>query len=72
MKTYKKTNGHCNVPTRNAGGLGIWVSTQRIKYKKAGKLDNDQISRLESIGFAWKVKPGRRVSEQRQKEMLTT
>ena len=65
LKRYKKTNGHCNVPVRNAGGLGGWVRMQRHNYKKAGKLDNDRISRLESIGFAWKAKIGRRVSEQR-------
>ena len=64
LKRYKKTNGHCNVPTKS-GGLGVWVSNQRTNYKKAGKLDNDQISRLESIGFAWKPKRGPRVSEQR-------
>ena len=53
LKTYKKTNGHCNVP-QSAGVLGDWVSRQRENYNKAGKLDNDRISRLESIGFVWK------------------
>ena len=65
LKQYKTENGHCNIPVRNAGGLGGWVKRQRENYKKEGKLDNDKISRLESIGFVWKAKLGRRVSEQR-------
>ena len=65
LKKYKKAHGHCNVPQRYSGGLGGWVNNQRIKYRVAGKLDNDQISRLESSGFEWKPKRGPRVSEQR-------
>ena len=52
LKKYKNTNGHCNVPRNYSGGLGVWVE-QPITKKK--KLDNDKISKLESIGFVWKM-----------------
>ena len=48
---FKSENGDCNVP-RKQGSLGMWVGTQRMTYKK-GKLSQDRIGLLESIGFEW-------------------
>ena len=54
LKTYEKENGDCLVPG-STKKLGRWVQTQREKYKK-GKLDEDQLRCLESIGFVWKLR----------------
>jgi len=50
---YNKKNGNCRVP-RKHGALGNWVDNQRSKYKK-GKLSQERIAQLESIGFEWLV-----------------
>ena len=51
---FKELNGHCNArrDRQNYESLGRWVSHQREKYRK-GKLSEDKISKLESIGFIW-------------------
>lgn len=63
---YRKANGHCKVPTnfRDNRGLGIWVQEQRRNYKllKQGKkpkakLTDEQIERLDGIGFHWGYTP---------------
>ncbi len=57
LKKYKENHGNCNVPkywSKNKR-LGNWVSVQRSKYKN-GKLGDDNINRLENIGFEWKVR----------------
>ena len=54
LKTYEKENGDCLVPG-STKKLGRWVQTQRENYKK-GKLDEDQLRCLESIGFVWKLR----------------
>ncbi|EJK74183.1 hypothetical protein THAOC_04153, partial [Thalassiosira oceanica] len=51
LKEYREKHGDCNV-SYDQGSLGIWVSTQRQKYKK-GKLSDERIARLESIDFVW-------------------
>ena len=48
---YSNEHGNCNVP-HSHGSLGSWVQTQRSIYKK-GKLLQDRIDLLESIGFVW-------------------
>ena len=53
---YKTEHGDCSIPTRQAP-LGKWVNTQRQQYKK-GKLSQDRIDRLISIGFKWTQKEG--------------
>ncbi|EJK53828.1 hypothetical protein THAOC_26655, partial [Thalassiosira oceanica] len=47
----KGKNGDCNVP-ESQGSLGVWVSQQRRYYKK-GKLSQERLDLLESIGFCW-------------------
>ncbi|EDN70824.1 helicase domain protein [Beggiatoa sp. PS] len=51
---YKKENGDCNVPQRDVNNkrLGRWVRTQR-KAKQDGKLSQERIQRLETLGFIW-------------------
>ena len=53
---YKKVHGHCNVSTLSKEylRLGNWVRTQRGRRRK-GTLGNEQIQRLEQIGFAWEI-----------------
>ena len=48
---YRSEHGDCDVPW-SQGKLGKWVSTQRRVYKK-GKLSQDRIDRLLTIGFKW-------------------
>ena len=55
---YKAKYGDCNFPT-NAGKLGTWVNHQRQRYKK-GKLPQDRIDQLESIGFDWTPPRGKK------------
>ena len=48
---FKCENGDCNVPSRQ-GPLGVWVGFQRQYYKK-GKLSQERVDLLDSIGFSW-------------------
>ncbi|MDC3069748.1 Helicase associated domain protein, partial [Prochlorococcus sp. AH-736-D21] len=51
--SFKKINGHLNVPQRGTP-LGTWVSSQR-KSKSSGTINNKKVELLESIGFMWNV-----------------
>ena len=51
LTKYKNENGDCNVPERQ-GPLGEWVKRQRQSFKK-GKLSQERVDMLESIGFSW-------------------
>ena len=57
LLTYKKEHGHCSVPAvyKSFRSFGNWVVNQRSFYKK-GKLCTDRISKLEALGFEWKVR----------------
>ena len=56
LKLYKETNGDCfpgrGFKTSRGTNLGSWCTGQRSKKKK-GSLTNDQIKRLNEIGFVW-------------------
>lgn len=53
LVTYKEEHGDCNVPNvKGVNGLGPWVNTQKVTYKK-GKLSEERVQRLNSIGFVW-------------------
>ncbi len=56
LLTYKKINGHCNVPNHWSKNqqLGEWVANQRA-FRKKGKLSEDRIQRLNQIGFLWDI-----------------
>jgi superfamily II DNA or RNA helicase len=57
LLTYKKEHGHCSVPAvyKSFRSFGNWVVNQRSFYKK-GKLSTDRISKLDALGFEWKVR----------------
>ena len=51
---FKNNTGHCKVPARYSLNkkLGSWVSLIRASFHE-GRLPDDKINRLESIGFDW-------------------
>ena len=51
---YKDEHGDCNVPHQFSQNptLATWCNNQRRTMKK-GKMSQDRIARLESIGFKW-------------------
>jgi hypothetical protein len=60
---YKKSYGHCNVPSNysNNRQLAVWVKRQRRQYKffwdgKPSSMTNQRITALESIGFEWELR----------------
>ena len=57
LEKYMETHGNCDVSSRH-GSFGIWVFTQRQKYRllkegKSSPMSDDRIRKLESIGFQW-------------------
>ncbi len=54
LTIFKKSFGHCNVPTNydEDKTLGGWVSTQRY-IKKKGELSAAKIHLLDELGFEW-------------------
>lgn len=54
LEKFKEQFDDCDVPLRwpENPKLGIWVVTQRTRYKK-GNLSEEQIERLEEKGFVW-------------------
>lgn len=54
LKTFKKREGHCNVPARYRSNaqLGAWVYAQRDRRHK-GTLPQEQLQKLSAIGFEW-------------------
>ena len=54
LERYKREYGHARVPTcyKDNPLLGRWVANQRVTYLQ-GKLTDDRIERLESLGFEW-------------------
>ncbi len=54
---FKNLYGNCNVPRgwqRNPE-LSNWVNRQRRQYK-TGQLDEEQIKKLEDVGFLWDIR----------------
>jgi hypothetical protein len=68
LKGYQQaSNGHCNVPQREEGGLGCWLHTQRTNYRQ-GVLGAQRQTLLEAIsGMQWSVRDA--VWEERLVEM---
>ena len=65
LEAFKSEFGHCNVPVKYSvnPSLGSWCSTMRCTHKQIQQgqtpkmnLTQDQIERLEEIGFKWKLK----------------
>lgn len=70
-KAYKRAHGNLNVPSQfvseQGTKLGTWLINQRMKYKK-GKLTQEQIRLLNSIGFAWDLEDPWALSYRRAEE----
>ena len=67
---YFKDNGHLQIPQNyevNGKKLGVWISTQRVQYKK-GMLKKDEIDRLNAIGMVWEPKRCGRIKDEKQWE----
>lgn len=59
LEKFKAANGHCRVQRAHKDGLGGWVHNQRQRYRK-NLMNKDRQSKLESIGFEWKLKNHKR------------
>ncbi len=57
LQEYKKPHGHVLVPrsfqTPDGFKLGVWVNNQR---SRKGKLNREQIAKLDEVGFVWDVR----------------
>ena len=54
LKEFREEHGHCNVPRKHPGGLGIWVMNQRSSGKEESqRCDAGQTQQLEELGFEW-------------------
>ena len=51
LQTYKEKYGNIDIPQGHPS-LGLWVGTQRTRYKK-GKQTKNRIVLLENLGFIW-------------------
>lgn len=53
LQAHKAERGHCDIPwDYHDKGLYDWITRQRIARKK-DRLSDDQIARLDRIGFQW-------------------
>mmetsp|Transcript_14421 Transcript_14421/g.30274 ORF Transcript_14421/g.30274 Transcript_14421/m.30274 type:complete len:320 (-) Transcript_14421:344-1303(-) len=57
LVAYKEAKGDCCVPQFYPANtsLGIWVDAQRVRQRN-GKLSQERIDRLNTVGFTWSVK----------------
>jgi hypothetical protein len=61
LAAFRKKFGHCRVSTLSSdhASLGNWVRTQRGKRRRC-MLTEEQIRRLDELGFQWEVSPSSR------------
>jgi len=57
LKEFKKKHGHCNVPQSEYGGLGNWVSHQRLQKSKK-TMPSQREKWLTDLGLQWKLYNG--------------
>ena len=56
LKEFKEEHGHCDVPQKHPGGLGIWANNQRRGGKTGSQRCNAERSqKLEELGFQWGI-----------------
>jgi hypothetical protein len=57
LMQYKRDFGNCNVPQlyKTNPQLGTWVNNQRMSFKSKSLADV-RVTKLNEIGFAWKIK----------------
>jgi Helicase associated domain len=63
LQTFRDIHGHCIVPVRgvvdrNQVSLGRWVTHQRVRWSN-GNISNEEVRRLDSLGFCWGGVQGR-------------
>jgi hypothetical protein len=49
LKKFKDEHGHCHVPRKSSGKLGIWVKNMKSTSRRPKC--NEKIEKLEAIGF---------------------
>jgi len=54
LEEFNEEHGHCNVPRKHPGGLGVWSKNQRSK-KRSQCLDAGRVQKLEELGFQWET-----------------
>ena len=52
LAAYRRTHGHCEVPSEESVRLSRWVRLQRVA-KQLGSLSAERIRRLEKLPFVW-------------------
>ncbi|MBF0626089.1 MAG: helicase associated domain-containing protein [Magnetococcales bacterium] len=54
LAAFRQRHGHCNVPLEwpENPPLALWVLSQR-QQRRQGRLDEERVRRLETLGFAW-------------------
>ena len=59
LADFFKLHGHCNVPAdwQANPALAVWVGLQR-SAKRRNRLTEDQLRRMDEIGFAWSIHDG--------------
>ena len=55
LKKFQQIHGHCKVPLKLDRQLNSWVDAQR-QANKQGRLTQERIHKLESLGVQWIVK----------------
>jgi superfamily II DNA or RNA helicase len=57
LASFKSKNGHCRVPSnwKDDPKLGTLVRSLRDRYLR-GKLSSERITKLEALGFEWKLR----------------
>jgi superfamily II DNA or RNA helicase len=51
LREFKEREGHCRIP-RTSGELWRWAANLRTT-RRAGKLSQDKVARLDDLGFSW-------------------
>ena len=74
LKDYKEEHGHLAVPRkfRTADGcaLGNWVHDRR-QQRRTGRLDKERIEELDSLGFKWYAKRGRKAEKSDAERLIS-
>jgi len=70
LRQYKDEHGNFNVPVdgteeedKEVTQLGYWVRNQRMQHNH-GKMRADRVAKMDSIGFPWRLRAGRKVPTQ--------
>ena len=54
LEEFNEEHGHCNVPEKYSGGLGIWAKNKRQRGKERSQgRGAERAQKLEELGFRW-------------------